>query len=406
MCASPRPLVATALVLLMVAAAVGPGPVAAIAIEPRSDMRAAHEDWRPPFATPQHGQLAISTGVQKLQPGQAPVEQAPVDPPARLSDTGLYETGRPGVVDARNRPFAPQYPLWTDGATKARWIGMPLGAVIDASDATGWRFPVGTRLWKEFSFNGRKVETRLLWRVTASGWIAASYLWNDEQTDAQLVPPDGLPRAAEIAPGRWHGVPSRTDCLACHGRTPTTALGFNLLQLSTDRDPNALHAESLAPGMVTLSTLVGERLIAPADPGWIAAPPRIVTSNPRTRTMLGYLAANCGSCHNANGEIAVSGPSLAFKDVMADGDAVARQLIGHATTWQVPGVAEGQSALVQASDPERSAMLVRMRSRRPSSQMPPLGTVMPDPAAIAEMAFWIATDLVPSHARPTQSDRR
>jgi cytochrome c553 len=320
-----------------------------------------------------------------------------VEPPARLSETGLYEAGRPGVVDRRNRAFAPQYPLWTDGAGKARWIGIPAGAVIDASNPTDWRFPIGTRLWKQFSFHGRKVETRLLWRATTTEWIAASYVWNDEQTDAVLAPPEGLPRAAEIAPGRWHAIPSRTDCLACHGTKPTTALGFNLLQLSTDRDPGALHAEPLMPGMVTLATLAGERLIAPAAAAWVTAPPRIVTSSPRTRTMLGYLAANCGSCHNANGEIAVLGPSLAFKDVMADGDAVAARLVGHPTKWQVPGLTDRQSALVNPAEPDRSAMLVRMRSRRPSSQMPPLGTVMKDEEAVAALAAWIAADLVPSH---------
>jgi hypothetical protein len=34
-------------------------------------------------------------------------------------------------------------------------------------------------------------------------------------------------------------------------------------------------------------------------------------------------------------------------------------------------------------------MLFRMKSRRPSSQMPPLGTVLRDDAAIAAVAKWI-----------------
>ena len=51
--------------------------------------------------------------------------------PERLSDTGLYEPGTRSV-DPRNRPFAPQYPLWTDGAAKARWLRLPPGTRIDA----------------------------------------------------------------------------------------------------------------------------------------------------------------------------------------------------------------------------------------------------------------------------------
>jgi hypothetical protein len=38
-------------------------------------------------------------------------------------------------------------------------------------------------------------------------------------------------------------------------------------------------------------------------------------------------------------------------------------------------------------------MLVRMRSRSPSSQMPPLGTVLRDEKAVAALSEWIAGDL-------------
>jgi hypothetical protein len=40
-----------------------------------------------------------------------------------------------------------------------------------------------------------------------------------------------------------------------------------------------------------------------------------------------------------------------------------------------------------------SAMLVRMRSRRPSSQMPPLGSALRDDTAIDVITRWIATEL-------------
>jgi len=36
-------------------------------------------------------------------------------------------------------------------------------------------------------------------------------------------------------------------------------------------------------------------------------------------------------------------------------------------------------------------LLVRMRSRRPASEMPPLGTVLPDSEAIELVESWIAT---------------
>ena len=313
--------------------------------------------------------------------------------PARLSETGLYLPGRAGVVDERNRQFTPQYPLWSDGAVKTRWVFLPPGTTIDVRDDSAWDFPVGTRFWKEFVFNGRKVETRMLWKATAASWIAASYLWNDEQTDATLASDFGEPDVAPVSPNRRHSIPSTSDCLACHGATRTEPLGFNPLQLSTDRDPNAIHAEPISASSVTLRTLVREGLVSPARTDVIDAPPRVKTASPATRSMLGYLSANCGSCHRGDGEMAIRVPSLRYDQMLRDGDAVASSLIGRTTSWRVPGVRDGGSVLIDTGAPESSAILVRMRSRSPSSQMPPLGTVLRDEAAIEAMRQWIARDL-------------
>jgi mono/diheme cytochrome c family protein len=311
--------------------------------------------------------------------------------PERLSETGLYVEGRADLVAPENRPFAPQYPLWTDGAVKARWIYLPPGSSIDAANPNEWELPVGTRLWKEFAFNGRKVETRMIWRASNSEWIFATYRWNESQTDAILAPADGVPGAAEVAAGKLHNIPSVTDCAACHGTTRPGALGFTALQLSPDRDPNAIHGEPLGPGMITLQTLRDEGRLsgAPAD---MNDAPRIVTSNPRTRTALGYLLANCGGCHNGRGEIAALGPTLRIEELVQDGDAVAAAMVNQRTRWQIPGRTEG-SVLIAPHAPEQSALLTRLRSRSPSSQMPPLGTVVRDTAAVQYLTEWVSHDL-------------
>jgi mono/diheme cytochrome c family protein len=302
--------------------------------------------------------------------------------PKRLSDTGLYTLGA--------RPFSPQYPLWSDGAAKSRWVYLPPGSTIDASDEGEWNFPVGTRFWKEFTFNGRKIETRFLWKVSSAKWVTTSYVWNAEGTEALMAPEEGVPNAAELAPGRTHTVPGTNDCLACHGSKPTRVLGFNALQLSPDRDPNAIHGEPLSPDMVTLTTLMNARVLTGARADMLTDPPRVQTEDAATRKVLGYLAANCATCHNGNGEIAAFGPTLKYADLTRDADAVARGLVGHLTKWQVPGLPEGASMLVNSHTPDASAILVRMRSRRPSSQMPPLGTVLRDQKAVDAIAAWIA----------------
>ena len=331
--------------------------------------------------------LAVAWGAAVL--GASGDRRAPL----HLSETGLYAPGQTAVVDPRNRAYSPQYPLWSDGAGKQRWVFLPEGTTIDAADEGDWTFPIGTRFWKEFAFDGRKVETRFLWRASADQWVWATYVWNAEQTDAVLAPDAGVRGAVEIAPGKRHDIPGSGDCVTCHGTTRPGPLGFNALELSTDRDPGAIHGEPLAPGMVTLATLLREGRLAHAREDLVVNPPRISASSPRTRAVLGYFAANCGTCHNRSGEIGPTIPSLKHSD-LADGDGVARALLGRATTWQVPGRPAGSSVLIDGALPDAGAMLYRMRSRRPSSQMPPLGTVLRDDEAVAAIEQWIAMDLV------------
>ncbi len=302
------------------------------------------------------------------------------EPSSRLADTGLYE--------AEVRPFSPQYPLWTDGAQKRRWIHLPPGTAIDGTRLADWDFPVGTKLWKEFAFEGRKVETRLLWKATSSKWIAASYQWNADGTDAVLAPVEGVSAAVELGSGKHHAIPSRSDCLACHGATRTRPLGFSALQLSDDRDPNAIHGEPRPDGALSLESLVASGLLTLERTGEPVPRPRIATADPETRAVLGYLVGNCGSCHSREGDVPAVTPFLPTELLLSDADAVARAMSERLTNWQAPGLDDG-TRLVTTHAPEASAILARMRSRRPSSQMPPLGTVIRDDEAVARVQRWI-----------------
>jgi cytochrome c553 len=335
----------------------------------------------------------------------------PSAPPRLLSETGLYVGRGTSEIDPRNRPFSPQYPLWSDGAEKSRWIRLPEGATIDTSHVDRWDFPEGTRFWKEFRFNGRKVETRFLRKNGDGSWTFASYAWSEDQTDALLAPAEGLANVVEIAPGKFHSIPPVTDCRACHDSdgvaTPsdvvsgfsrtvlsrTNILGFSALQLSTDRDPGAPHAEPLTDDMVTLQTLSEAQVLDPARPELVTAPPRIQAPDARTRSVLGYLSTNCGSCHNQESSIANLGLMLKASHVGAApshaGAGFSRLINQPTSKWEIPKAAEGESRYVTPGAPDLSAILVRMRSRRPSTQMPPLGTVLHDKQAIALVSEWI-----------------
>ena len=316
-------------------------------------------------------------------------EPALTGPPQRLSETGLYLAD--GSIDPRNRLFVPQYPLWSDGAAKSRWIRLPEGAKIDVSDVDVWRFPTGTTIWKEFAWNGRKVETRMMRAVGEGEWMFATYVWSDDQKDAVLAPESGIPAHLEVAPGKKHSIPALTDCHACHRSSPSVVLGFNALQLSDDRDPLAPNAEPLREGAITLQSLVKEDRLAPSRPDLAQRPPRIRESDPVARAALGYLSANCGGCHNSRGPLDRLGFSL-LHDVSGKPNSpepARATAVGAMGRYVVPGMSPDSSRIVAPGAPDQSALLYRMRSRRATSQMPPLGTVIPDDEAVKVVRQWI-----------------
>jgi hypothetical protein len=316
-------------------------------------------------------------------------------PPARLAASGLYSDFAARTVAPANQMYSPQYPLWSDGAGKKRWIYLPPARTIDASRVDEWVFPVGTKLWKEFSF-GRTVETRNITKVATGVWTYASYAWNEDETDAVLVPARGLPNHYEIAPGVRHDIPGVDDCKACHeGQGRDVVLGFKALQLSPDRDSMAPNTEPFAPGMIDLTSLIGRRRLANMPARFTDTPPRIAATSPRARAALGYLDANCGGCHNAADSLSSVGLVLKHALDATPGEAqlALQTAVGQRSQFEIPGLSAEQSYRILPGDPSKSSVVYRMGSRNPYQQMPPLGTKMVDQQALALVSLWIREDL-------------
>ena len=211
----------------------------------------------------------------------------PAAPPPMLSATGLFcdvaaFTIAPGVL-----PFRPKYELWSDGAVKERWVSLPAGTQIDTSDPDHWSFPAGTRFWKEFQYQGRRVETRMIARTGAGpdDFLFATYQWNTEGTDATLAPAGGVPNAAPLTAdpsGPSHDIPAIGDCRTCHDKLPEHILGFGAIQLS--------HAL----GGLTLTDLVQQGLVTPG----LSLDGYPIPGDATAQAALGYLQANCSHCHN------------------------------------------------------------------------------------------------------------
>jgi hypothetical protein len=309
--------------------------------------------------------------------------------PQSLRDTGLYVAGSVTAVRSGNLAFSPQYPLWSDGAAKRRWLHVPSGASIDASHPDEWDFPRGTKLWKEFSYD-RKVETRLIQRLDDGHWRFATYVWNDQQTDAMLAPAEGIP-ALRVpgAPGGRYAIPGEGECRACHEGGAVPVLGASTLQLSPERDPGAPHAESRKASEADLATLVERGWLRNLPPSMLSNPPRIAGTSPIERAALGYLHGNCGHCHNDSSAAPPVGVLLAQDGSLHGKARVMRTLIGAPSRFRGHGLAAA-APLVAPGLPQASVLLARMRSRDPQAQMPPIGTRTADRQAIELIEAWIA----------------
>jgi mono/diheme cytochrome c family protein len=344
------------------------------------------------------GPLLLASSVFGLAAlgGLATRAKGASDLPALLSQTGLLlKDGKP--ANPSIRAYAPQYPLWSDGAEKHRWVLLPEGGRIDTSDTDRWDFPVGTKFWKEFDFNGQKVETRLLWKTGSKQWTYATYHWRADGSDADLAPAEGLKDVVPLGEGKAHSLPSVQDCKTCHENGRAEVLGFSALQLSTLRDPLAPHAEPLQPGMVTLKTLNDEGRFAPARPEWTLLPPRTSSPTARTRAVLGYFHSNCGSCHQAEGPNTKL--ALNFRYPVAttlETDAPAwKTAVDVRGKWGIPGQPSESLRRIAPGHPELSTVAFRMGVRRGVMGMPHVGTVKVDEEATALVKAWIQEDLAP-----------
>ncbi len=312
---------------------------------------------------------ALGGSAPHAFPVAAASPQAAAPLPERLSQTGFLDanTGQPR---ADLIAFTPQHPLWTDGMGKRRWLALPAGTAIDATNPDAFEFPVGTRLFKEFATD-RAVETRMLERLPDGSWRFASYVWSADGRDGVLAPEDGGAVPAKGLPGDKHAVPSRSDCLACHDAGAGPVLGFTALQVPAH----------------TLRTLAARGQLVNLPPALLQSPPQIAARSETERAALGYLHGNCGHCHNDAGPLASL--DLSFSQSAATPQASAARtldtLLGRSGRFR----AAGATARVAPGQQHASVIAVRMQSDNPFARMPPLGVQVIDRDGLALIERWI-----------------
>lgn len=313
--------------------------------------------------------------------GQTPIPTLPghcvgaAVPPQNLECTGLYsdvanKQTMPGV-----REYAPALSLWSDGASKQRWVSLPPGTLIDNSDPNEWAYPVGTKFFKEFSQNGQRVETRLWQKADDNFWVNATYQWDASETEAVRTPGGEI----RLPTGEPYNIPTRDECDKCHRGRTERILGFEEVLLGLDG----------AQG-VTLDALVEEKLLSdpPSDTHL-----EVVEDGTGSADALGWLHVNCGiSCHNPNTRSVAYGTGmfLRLEAKQLESRSVASFDSYSTTVGQDVHTSNWRGWLrVDPGQPSTSLLYDLIMLRGEGPQMPPFGTDVVDERGGKVIERWI-----------------
>jgi hypothetical protein len=298
--------------------------------------------------------------------------------PLQLSCTGLYDAQAPLIHAATVLPYTPGVTFWSDGAEKQRYLYLPPGSQIDTSQLDSWKFPVGTKAWKEFRRNGVLVETRLFWKRAESSWFSGAYVWDERQSDAVLND-----SRSPLLSADGYEIPTAKDCGKCHHGGSDNLLG--------------VEAVSLA-----LPTAVGVTLESLRDGGFLSDPPDTLgVSLPEDDTgkaaaALGYLHVNCGMpCHSSRGLGEETQLILRMRaDQLWPEPVPVEQTDAYmATIRQMPTTAsvhqEFPDALRITPGNHDQSLLWLLSHRRGDYQMPPLVSHRVDDVGTQKLSDWI-----------------
>jgi len=332
-------------------------------------------------------------GGSGAQGCHAPATEA--EQPMLLSETACIDMTDPTKPAAGLIPYDVSSALWSDGAVKERFVSIPAGSQIHVKNCTTepdtcvppemggsgadeghWGMPVGTVLVKNFSVDGKRIETRLLIQMALNTWKGFSYEWNEAGTDATLLPGE---LDKDLGTQVWH-YPSRSQCLECHTKGAGRSLGPTTAQMNRD----FAYADGTMNQIAKFEALG----LFDTTPEMIPGYPDPKGTAPLEERVFSYLQTNCSICHRPGGTL--SDIDFRFITPFAEKDLCNVPIIRGTGDPLLP-----QVRLVPGA-PEESSISFRMHDTT-DYRMPRIGSNVVDPDGAALIDEWITgmTDCPP-----------
>lgn len=290
-------------------------------------------------------------------------------------------------------PYDLNTTLFSDYASKHRFVWMPQGQAAKYKPDDTFEFPRGTILVKTFAYpdaalggKERRIETRLLVNSN-DGWFALPYVWNAAQTDA------ALDMNADAVDVKWknpagagtsihYAIPNANECRECHDQNKITGpIGPKARHLNRDIDYPEGRFNQLA-----YWTRIGYLKGAP-DPA--QAPRQAVWDDARSGSLesraRAYLDVNCAHCHSPSGAAGNTGLYLSDLDTNP-------VHIGFCKTPVATGKASADMLFDAVSGhPEVSILVHRMASDEPKIMMPEIGRTIAHKEGVELIREWLAS---------------
>jgi uncharacterized repeat protein (TIGR03806 family) len=312
--------------------------------------------------------------------------------PQRLSEWRLF-TLRAGILIPNKGvvPYDLNTPLFSDYASKYRFVWMPSGTSAQYRNDAPFEFPAGTVLAKTFAFPvegshvERLVETRLLVRG-ASEWMPLLYIWNDKQQDAALqLVPDPVPVKWTDASGRRHVfnyvIPNLNECHECHDNQKVfLPIGPKARNLNKDYTYAEGDENQLAHW-----ARVGYLQGLPA----VEARPKVAKwDDPNTGSLAdraaAYLDNNCAHCHQPGGQAGYTGVDFRLTQTQ----------LAHQGLCKSPNSAGEVGSLrydLVPGRPDESILIYRLESVAPKTSMPALSRDVVHVEGVELLRQWISS---------------